>query len=334
MKGLHQKSTALIVWVLLFQVISQTGYSQSIDTYRLDSYFNTLEAHNKFMGSIAIFKNGNIVYDKQIGYADIDSQQKPDKNTKYRIGSISKTFTAVLVFKAIEADRLSLLQTIDNYFPNIENAGKITISHLLSHRSGIHNYTDDKEEYLSYHTNPKTEREMVEIIARGGSDFEPDSKAAYSNSNYVLLSYILEETYQKPYSKILEDEITIPLELDNTHFGGKITLMNNEAHSYRYEKKWLKMDESNTSIGMGAGGIVSTPTDLIRFAVALFANQLIAVENVEKMKTIQDQFGMRLFETTYYDKISYGHNGGIDGFTALLRYFPDESYAFAITSNG
>ncbi|MFI0430926.1 serine hydrolase domain-containing protein [Mariniflexile sp. HMF6888] len=321
--------------IVVFTIITiQIGLAQSIDTQKLDEYFNMLEDHDKFMGSIAILKDGNIVYKKQVGYSDINSKQKPDKNTQYRIGSISKIFTATLLFKAVEDGKIALDETIGKYFPKIENAGKITISNLLNHRSGIHSFTDDKEAFLSYHTQPKTEKEMLEIIANGGSDFKPGEQAAYSNSNYVLLSFILETLYKKPYAKILEDEITKPLNLTNTFFGSKIQIDNNECYAYRFDKQWKKTEETDPSIDMGAGGIVSTPTDLIRFAEALFNNKILLLENVEKMQTIQDKFGMGFFKIEYYDKISYGHNGEIDGFISALRYFPNENVAFAITSNG
>lgn len=320
--------------VVIISVLSSNGFAQNIDTQKLDSYFNTLEANQKFMGSVAVIIDGKIIYNKQVGYSDIVLRQKPDKETKYRIGSISKLFTATLTFKAIEEGKISLTQTIEKYFPEIQNANIINISHLLNHRSGIHNFTDSKEEFLSYHTQPKTEAEMVNIITKGGSDFKPDEKSAYSNSNYVLLSYILEKLYNKAYNQILEDKITKPLNLNNTFFGSKINPEDNEAYAYRFHKKWIKTDETDPSIDMGAGGVVSTPTDLIHFAEALFTNKLLSSESVTKMKTIQDKFGMGIFKTEYYDKVSYGHNGEIDGFISVLRYFPDENVAFAITSNG
>ena len=160
------------------------------------------------MGSVALIKDGLVIYANQLGYADIDSKQKPNGDTKYRIGSITKTFTAVLVFKCIEEGKLSLSQSINDYFPDIENAKKITIGNLLNHRSGIHNFTNDNE-YLRYNTQPKTEKEMVDIIIEGGTDFQPDEKAQYSNSNYVLLSYVLEEIYKTPYSEMLKEMLLI-----------------------------------------------------------------------------------------------------------------------------
>lgn len=334
MTSSHQKITVLFLLTLLIKLTTQFGYAQNVDTLKLDTYFNTLEANSKFMGSVAILKDGNIIYTKQVGYVDIDSKEKPDENTKYRIGSVSKVFTATLIFKAIEEGEITLDQTNESYFPEIENADKITISNLLNHRSGIHSFTDSKEEFLSYHTPAKTEKEMLEIIAKGGSDFKPDEKAAYSNSNYVLLSYILEKLYKKPYAEILEGEITKPINLNNTFFGSKINPDNNESYAYRFEKKWKQTTESHPSISMGAGGIVSTPTDLVRFTEALFSGKLLSAESVAKMKTIQDKFGMGLFKTEYYDKVSYGHNGEIDGFISVLRYFPDENIGFAIVSNG
>tara|TARA_R110002049_G_scaffold116643_2_gene269372 strand:+ start:5881 stop:7215 length:1335 start_codon:yes stop_codon:yes gene_type:complete len=331
---MSSKPIIIFLLTIFFQLTFHIGFSQNIDTQKLDCYFNTLEANNKFMGSVSILKGGKVIYNKQVGYSDIASKQKPNKETKYRIGSISKLFTAKLTFKAIEEGKISLNQTIEKYFPEIKNASSITISNLLNHRSGIHSFTDNKEEFLSYHTQAKTEAEMVNIIAKGGSDFNPNSKAAYNNSNYVLLSYILEKLYKKPFEKVLEDEITKPLSLNNTFFGSKINVTNNESYAYRFEKKWQKTDETDPSIDMGAGGIVSTSTELVRFAEALFNNKLLSAESVEKMKTIHDKFGMGLFKTEYYDKVSYGHNGEIDGFISVLRYFPDENIAFAITSNG
>ena len=320
--------------VVIIFVLSSNCFAQGINTQKLDNYFNTLEANQKFMGSVAVIREGKVIYNKQVGYADIVSKQKPHNETKYRIGSVSKLFTATLTFKAIEEGKISFNQTIDDYFPEIENADKITISNLLNHRSGIHSFTDSKEEFLRYHTQAKTEKEMLEIIAKGGSDFKPDEKAVYSNSNYVLLSYILEKLYNKAYNQILENKITKPLNLNNTFFGSKINPDNNEAYAYRFEKKWKQTTESHQSISMGAGGIVSTPTDLVLFTEALFSGKLLSAESVAKMKTIQDKFGMGLFKTEYYDKVSYGHNGEIDGFISVLRYFPDENIAFAIASNG
>lgn len=319
--------------ILFFGILLNVGFAQSFDKDKLDNYFNTLEANNKFMGSVAVSQNGKIIYTKSIGFMDFENKLKASEYTKYRIGSISKTFTSVLVLKAVETKKLDLNQTIDKYFPTIINANKITIRHLLSHRSGIHNFTDDKD-YLSWCTQPKTENEMVEIIAKAGSDFEPDAKTDYSNSNFVLLTYILEKCLKKPYAELLEKYITKPVGLTNTYLGGKINTANNECKSYRYVDTWLGEPETDISIPLGAGGIVSTPSDLVKFSDALFAGKLLKAESLEIMKTIKDKMGIGLFNIPFFDRVGFGHTGGIDGFRSVFSHFSDGNVSFAMTSNG
>ncbi len=318
---------------LLIGILSQAGLAQNFDKTKLDNYFNTLEANNKFMGSVAVSKDGALVYSKSVGFADRENNVKANENSKYRIGSISKTFTTVLILKAVEDKKIDLNQTIAAYFPTIKNAEKITIKQLLSHRSGIHNFTDD-EDYLTWNTKPRTEKEMVEVFVKAGSDFEPDSKAAYSNSNFVLLSYILEKNYHRSYADLLQEYIIQPVGLANTYYGGKINPDKNECKSYSFLSTWKAEPETDMSIPLGAGGIVSSPSDLVKFSDALFGGKLLKSESLEIMKTIKDNYGIGLFQFPFYDKTGYGHAGGIDGFSSLLSYFPDGNISYALTSNG
>ena len=322
-----------ILIISLTTFITTNCFSQTFNNQRLDSLFQVLEKKDKFMGSIAISKNGELLYSNTIGYCNIETSKKANYKTKYRIGSISKMFTASLILKSIEENKLSLNQTIDKYFPQIENSKKITIENLLNHRSGIHNFTNDSI-YLSYNTEFKSQKEMIDIITKGKSDFEPNSKAEYSNSNYVLLSYILEKIYKEDYNSILNKKIIKPIGLINTNFGGKTNLLNNESYSYNFEKKWIKETETDMSIPMGAGAIVSNPTDLTIFIEQLFAGKIISEKSLTLMRTMNEKFGLGVFEFTYFDKKGYGHTGGIDGFQSVVNYFPEEKLAIAIISNG
>lgn len=312
---------------------SVTLQAQKLNVAKLDSLFFILESKDKYMGSIAIAENGKIIYAKSIGKDEITTNKKSTENSKYRIGSISKMFTSTLIFKAIEEKKLTLNQTIDRFFPNLENAKTITIGNLLNHKSGIHNFTSD-EEYLKYNTQPKSEIEMMAVIEKGKSDFAPNAKNEYSNSNYVLLSYILEKIYKKPYKSILEKNIVKPLGLKNTFFGDKINLKNNEAYSYDFEDKWVKQTETDMSLPMGAGAVVSNPTDLTIFIKSLFDGKIINQKSLDLMNTFEGKFGFGIFKVPFYDKIGYGHTGGIDGFSSLLSYFPEEKLAITMTSNG
>lgn len=323
-------------FLLLFLVaglLSATCIAQNLEWYKLNSFLDTLEAHNKFMGSIAVSRNGTVVYNRSIGMTDVELNKKADENSRYRIGSISKTFTAVLVLKAVEQGLINLNQTIEGYFPTIVNSDKITVEHLLYHRSGIYNFTSD-EAYLTWHTKKKTEDELVEIIAKAGSDFEPDSKMAYSNSNYVLLTFLLEKRFEKSYAALLTEYITQPLGLENTYLGGSINAQNNEARSYVFHEKWSLAPESDMSIPLGAGGIVSTATDLVKFSDALFGGRLLSEGSLRLMTTMHDSFGAGLFQVPFYNLQGFGHTGGIDGFSSVFSHFSDGKVSYALVSNG
>ena len=320
--------------LLAVVLIGFAGFSQGIDRARLDAYFNTLAEHNRFMGSVAIAQGGELVYSKTVGFADAAQGIKADENTLYRIGSITKTFTAVLVLKAVEENKLSLNQTIDKWFPEVGNADRITIEQMLRHRSGLHNHLD---EWINSgrHILPKTEQEMIETIIQGGNDFESDTQMSYSNAGYYLLTFILERIYGKSFSEILEEKIVRPLGLQNTRLGGRINTQNNECNSYIFlENNWQRAPEAHTSQLLGAGAIISTPTDLVKFSHALFSGRLISENSLQQMKTIQDHFGIGLMPFPFHNRIGFGHTGGIDGFRSIFAYFPDGEISVAITSNG
>jgi CubicO group peptidase (beta-lactamase class C family) len=321
--------------ILLIGLSIGKVFPQSINKPKLDSLFNILAEKNKAMGSLTISKNGTVLYNKAIGYSFIsDNEKKTSTNiTKYRIGSISKMFTATMIFQLIEEGKIKLTTTLDTYFPNIPNANKITISNLLNHRSGIHNLTDNPD-YTTWMTQPKTHDEILSIISKSKVDFQPNEKASYSNSNYIILGYIIEKISKQPYSKNLNERITSKIGLSNTYCGGSTNINANESFSYQFATYWKQLPETDMSIPGGAGSIVSTPTDLTKFIEALFSLRLISYNSLIQMKTMTDSYGMGMFQMPFYTKRAYGHNGGIDGFASNLAYFPEDSIAVAYCTNG
>ncbi|MFM9839991.1 MAG: serine hydrolase domain-containing protein [Cyclobacteriaceae bacterium] len=329
------KATFLILLVTSILFVSDVC-GQKLNTVKLDSLFDVLSNNNKAMGSVAISKNGKLLYTKSIGFSALFDKMKipATETTKYRIGSITKTFTTVLIFQLIEEGKLSLTTTLDKYFPSVPNAKSVTISNLLNHRSGIHNFTNDPA-YLTWMTKPKTKDEMVAIIAKSPSDFQPDSKAEYSNSNFVLLGFIIEKLRKKPYSEVLAERITKKIGLADTNFGTAADTKRNESYSYKWmTDKWNQEPETDMSIPHGAGAIISTPSDLVRFLESLFAGKLVKPESLLKMKTITDNYGMGLFQFPFDGKKGFGHTGGIDGFASSASYFPDDSLSVAYCTNG
>ncbi len=323
--------------IILLFALSFTAFSQTFDKAKLDRFFDALSANNKGMGSIAISKGGDVIYSRSVGFSHYGEKGKvaSDAKTKYRIGSISKMFTATIVFQLVEEGKLKLEDTLDKFFPEIPNAKKITVAQLLNHHSGIHDITGDAQNYYSYYRRPQTHEQMLAIMAKTTPDFEPGAKAAYSNSNYILLGYIAEKVSGKSYKDLLNEKITSKINLTDTFYGGQINDSNNESHSFDFiEGEWKILGETDMSIPGGAGAIVSTPTDLTKFITALFDGKLISQKNLDQMKTTTDNYGSGIFQFPLDDKKLFGHTGGIDGFNSMLVYLPEEKLSVAYISNG
>jgi D-alanyl-D-alanine carboxypeptidase len=325
----------ILALTLLATGLTTSIQAQTINKARLDSLLNVLSANNKSMGSLAISQNGQIIYQKSIGNAAIDSPATipASAKTKYHIGSISKMFTGVMVMQLIEEGKLTLETTLDKFYPEVPNAGKVTIGMMLSHHSGLHNFTNDPA-YMSYMLTPQTHAQMLTKIAAMKPDFEPGSKGQYSNTNFVLLSYIMEKITKKTYPELVKQRVANKIGLKDTYYGVKTNPANNEAYSYTYDGKWKKFVETDMSIPSGAGSMVSTPADLDRFIEALFAGKLVKPASLELMKTLKDNFGLAMFSIPFKGKVGYGHGGAIDAYRAELSYFPEQKLAISYTANG
>lgn len=321
------------LFLLISLVIHAALFAQDFNRAKMDKLFSLIESKQKGMGSISIFENGKETYQNSFGYASIEENVKATNKTKYRIGSISKTFTAAIIMSLIENGKLSLTTPLADFFLKIKNSSNITIAHLLEHRSGIFNFTSSKD-YPSWMEQPISKEELVKKIVANGSSFEPNEKFEYSNSNYVLLSFIAEKIENKEFEEIIKETICKPCSLVNTYYGSDIIVKNNEAKSYINTSDWKLATETDMSVTVGAGAIVSNPTELNQFLNCLFNYKIVSEQAVNSMIKIEDGYGMGLFQAPFYDKKAYGHNGGIDGFQSNAFYFPQEKVSVAYTSNG
>jgi D-alanyl-D-alanine carboxypeptidase len=321
----------LLFFTLLF--FAQVSFAQTFNKAKLDSLFDAMAANNKAMMSVAISEKGKPVYSRAIGYSWYGANQAPATvKTKYRIGSVTKMFTATMIFQLIEAGKLQLTTPLSAFFPQLPNASKITIAHMLSHSSGLHSFTSDSD--FPTWLNKKQTQEQLLGKMNVKPDFEPGSQHKYSNPNFILLGYIVEKLDKKPYAIALKERITGKIALKDTYYGGKITAANNEANSYTWQGEWVPEVETDMSIPSGAGALVSTPTDMVKFMNALFAGKLVSQASLTQMRTINDGFGMNLFPYTFKSHKALGHTGAIDGFKSQAAYFPEEGIAVAYASNG
>lgn len=323
----------LVYTALTATIFTGAAHAQSFNKAKMDSLMDAISSHNKGMGSLALSSNGQVIYARAIGYSNLETKTPADEHTKYRIGSITKVFTSVMIFQLIEEGKLSLTTPLSKYYPAVPKASGIKITDLLNHHSGIHNFTSDST-YLQWNTKPHTQQQILDIIIKGGSDFTPGSRGEYSNSNYVLLGWIIEKVTGDTYASQLKKRITSRLALKDTYYGGKVNTAGNEAHSYSFMTSWQLEDETDMSVPGGAGSIVSTPSDLNTFITALFHGKLISKASLDEMISIKDGFGKGIFRVPFGLKHGYGHTGGIDGFSSSMGYFPSDSVAVSYINNG
>lgn len=303
---------------------ANVGYKADID-----DYLDQLEAEQKFKGSLEITLGDTLLYQSNRGIRRLQSNRRIDSQSQFRIASITKSFTAVLIFKAIEAEKLKLNESIAQFFPTLKEAEHITISHLLHHQSGILSYTKD-DYFWEHRLQEQSAEKLLEVISQLDREFSPGSETKYSNSNYFLLAQILEDLYQKPYATLLEEQILKPLHLQHT----SLSALGPEMKSYHWEEgTWQEFPATHLSLAKGSGDLYSSPYDLNRFFRALLRGKLIGDSSLRQMKEIVRRHGRGLFRYDIQDQVGYGHGGNIDGFQSIAIYFEELDLAISICSN-
>jgi D-alanyl-D-alanine carboxypeptidase len=310
-----------------------TAHAQTLDKAKLDQLLDWLAEKNKGMGSLTLAKEGNVLYSRSFGYARIDGNEKKPltATTRYRISSITKTFTAVMILQLVEERKLSLAGTLDKFFPQIPNAARITIAQILLHRSGIPDLQPDG----SWGKQPRTQDEIVARIAQGRPYFEPDARNLYNNAGYILLGYIVEKAGGKPYQQALRERINDKAGLADTYVGtGNTNPARNEALAYMdFGGRWMEASEPDFSVVAGAGAIVSTTADLAKFIQAVFDLKLVSADSLRLMTTMRDGEGMGMVTFSFAGKTLYGNTGGSASTGAWLNYSPEDKLALAYTTN-
>nr|WP_299485353.1 serine hydrolase domain-containing protein [uncultured Allomuricauda sp.] len=301
--------------------------------------------------SILIKHKGEIVYQVQKGLARIQGNHAIEQHTGFRIGSITKSITAIAIMQLVEQNQLSLQDKLLDILPFLPSSFEnITIAHLLSHRSGLLDYIDDNTDLSSL--DGVTTSQIPSIIPGSGLDnllFEPGSEGEYSNTGYVFLALIIEEISSMRYPDFLKKNIFEPLGMTNTfvidedeHLGD---LNDNYALSFGNSVKVLGFD----SLIYGGSGIVSSPHDLNLFIEALLNYELITKQNLNIMTIEQGPieeiadygYGWMTGTGQYWhteeltDPNDFWHTGGFDGYRSVLSVNPDlDLQIIILTNNG
>lgn len=323
------------IFLLLSLIFTILTFSQN-RFEKIDEFLSYLNQNNKFMGSLSIREGDNVVFSKAYGFANVDEKLSADKETKYKIGSITKTFTAVMTMQLIEEKKLRLETKLAKFFPKVKNAELISIDDLLHQRTGIKDFLNADSTIIDLVYKKNSTQDIVDKIASYESLFEPNSKYEYSNSNYYLLGCIIEKITKKTYAENLEQRIVKKIGLKNTYFSFEnIDSSNKESYSYLNNgEQWTVLPEVDNSLSYSTGGIISTPNDLTAFLYELFEGKLVKKSSLESMKDLKESYGKALIQFPFGERKFYGHNGIIDGFKATAGYYPTEKLGISLLING
>lgn len=290
---------------------------------------NYFQEYNAFSGSVLLQKDGQTIYRGEFN-------KFSNGTDTYRIGSITKIFTAVVVFQLIEEGKLKLDTKLSTFYPTIKYADQITIGNLLNHTSGIYNYLE-WEDYYNQKSSVYTKENILKLIEQGKPESKPNQESSYSNSNYTLLGYIIEDVTKKVYTENVKSRIINPLGLQNTYYEEDKSENLKRNDSYKFDgENWSKENETHPSFTLAAGAMVSTTEDLSRLTSALFNDNLVSKKSLEQMEKTNSQTGIGygLFRTPFHDKNGYGHTGRIDEFRAATVYFTADNLILTILTNG
>jgi D-alanyl-D-alanine carboxypeptidase len=302
---------------------------------KLDAYFDALGNSQRVSAAIAISEKGVIRYERVIGFATIENgtPQPADTGTRYRMGPVSALFTTVLVMQLAEKASITLDTPLAEFYPDLPNALLITYRDLLAQRSGLADYTKAPG-FQDLRSAPRTRAELLRVIIAGGAAFAPRARVEYSATNYLLLGYVLEKVYERPYDELIRRQIADKLGLARTYQAGAGRSSSLEATGYLREAQgWIAQPQSDPSVAGSASGIYSNATDLVRFIDGLFAGKLVSAQSLDSMSNQDGGASLGLLPREFAGQAGYGQTGNADGFAAAVYHFPARGLSIACTSN-
>jgi CubicO group peptidase (beta-lactamase class C family) len=335
-----QKSRIAGVWtgsiiavVLLFLLGVTSGFAQDIKP-QVDELINAYMKMDKFTGSILIAKDGKILVSKGYGMANRELDVINTPQTKFRLGSVTKQFTALAIMQLQERGLLNVNDPIKKYIPDYPSGDKITIHHLLTHTSGIPNLTDFPD-FTETMMIPSPVEKTIERFKNKPLEFEPGEKFSYSNSGYVLLGYLIEKISGKSYESFLNENIFQPLNMTNTGYDHNSTILKNRASGYSLDKdELINAPYIDMSLPIGGGALYSTVEDLYLWDRALYTEKLVSKASLEKMFTpFKEDYGYGWTITELFKRKRISHSGGINGFSCNISRYVNDDACIIVLSN-
>lgn len=292
--------------------------------------------------AVLIAKEGQIIYRKSFGNANLELNVPMQPDMVFRIGSMTKQYTAIAILQLVEKGKISLKDNIQKFIKgSTDKWQNITIENLLTHTSGIIGY-----DVLDFHIpnairidfSPK---QFIDSLAKLPLDFIPGTKFNYSNSNYLILGYIIEKVTGKSYKDYLQENIFKPAGLTNTYYDTPTEIISNRVSGYTKDSsKYRNADYISMTQAFSAGALLSNVDDLFKWHQALYSYKLVTKETLEKaftpFKLKHGQFseyGYGWFIKDWKGSKSIGHGGAIDGFRSMETFLPEQNIFIAMLFN-
>ena len=327
----------------LLSTISLT--SQSLDDHILKAIDSLSSPYNHTPGmALLIARDGNTLFKDSYGYANYELSVPSDTRYSYAIGSLSKQFTAVAILKLEENGQLKLKDDIRKFLPWIDSSNQIiTIESLLTHTSGIKDFLY-KEDLMEYFVKSLEKREMIEYIMKTPLIFNPGTRHEYSNSNYIILSLIIEEASGLKFEDYLMSELFSPIGLKATFVGTPTKLPHGTVTGYRTTDEGDFIRETYLHFALnwvpGAGNIYASVEDMLQWHKELFSFKIISEQSLTRAinpyilpngENTKYGYGFRISNEEKYLEISHG--GAINGFQANMVYIPEGQIYLVAMSN-
>jgi CubicO group peptidase (beta-lactamase class C family) len=302
---------------------------------RMDEVVRSYVDAKQFMGSVLVARDGKVILSKGYGSANLEWEVPNSPSAKFRLGSITKQFTAACILLLEERGKLKVEDPVKKYMPDAPAAwDKVTIFHLLTHTSGIPSFTGFPD-YHSTEATPTTPEQLVARFRDKPLEFQPGEKWNYSNSGYVLLGYLIEKISQQSYSQFVQENIFNPLGMKDSGYDSNTAVILHRASGYSPGDKGISnAGYIDMSIPLSAGGLYSTTEDLLRWEQGLMGGKLLSAASLQKMTTpfkSDYAFGLAVHTANGHKVIE--HNGGIEGFNTALAYYPEDKLTVVVLAN-
>ena len=336
---------AAILLSLMMAFITNVIAAQSLTPKQLTSEYDKILSEQFKPGETGcaalVAKNGQVIYRKAFGMADLELNVPMQPEMVFRIGSITKQFTAIAILQLMEQGKLSLQDEITKFIPDYPmNGHSITIEHLLTHTSGIKSYTDVPEFQKYMRTDMKPE-EVIDLIKSNPMEFAPGTKWKYNNSGFFLLGYIIEKVSGQTYQEYLQENFFTPLGMTSSCYGDDSKIIKLRASGYQPGSKGpVNADYMSMYLHYAAGSVMSTVDDLYKWHRAVHSYMLVEKETLEMAHTpyrLSDGkstgYGYGWFLSHLQGSPTIEHGGGINGYLTNSVYLPDEDVFVALFSN-